>query len=150
MIRVGKVNIEKYLPYSSHRDQLPSEGEALRHPISDNNRPNREHHDHPMIMMMIVMIKVIKKDNDDNCYDDGNSTMSFIHITNNQHIYGDNNNNDDTNLSTIIFIIIINHHHHRNNIIIDASIINLIIQHQIIFSNHLHWYLYYHFHLLSS
>ncbi len=49
MIRVGKVNIEQYLPYSSHRDQLPSEGEAPQYPISDNNRPNREHLDHSMM-----------------------------------------------------------------------------------------------------
>ena len=47
MIRIDKVNIEQYLPYSSHRDQLPSEGEAPRHPICDSYRPNREHLDHP-------------------------------------------------------------------------------------------------------
>ncbi len=49
MIRVSKVNIEQYLPYSLHRDQLPSEGEAPRHPISANNRPYREHLHHPMM-----------------------------------------------------------------------------------------------------
>ena len=43
MIRVSKVNIEQYSPYLLHRDQLPSEGEALRHPISDSYRHNREH-----------------------------------------------------------------------------------------------------------
>ena len=49
MIRVGKVNVKQYSPYPLHRDQLPSEEEALRHPISDNNRPNREHLFHPMM-----------------------------------------------------------------------------------------------------
>ena len=49
MIRVSKVNIEQYSPYLLHRDQLPSEGEALRHPISDTYRPNREHLYHPMM-----------------------------------------------------------------------------------------------------
>jgi len=49
MIRVSKVNIEQYLPYPSHRDQLPLEGEALRHPISDNNRPYKEHLYHSMM-----------------------------------------------------------------------------------------------------
>ena len=49
MIRVGKVNVKQYSPYPLHRDQLPSEEEALRHPISDNNRPNREHLDHSMM-----------------------------------------------------------------------------------------------------
>ena len=49
MIRVGKVNIEQYSPYPLHRDQLPSEGEAPLHPISDSDRPNREHLYHPMM-----------------------------------------------------------------------------------------------------
>ena len=49
MIRVSKVNIEQYLPYSLHRDQLPSEGEAPQYPISDNYRHNREHLYHPMM-----------------------------------------------------------------------------------------------------
>jgi len=49
MKRVSKVNIEQYLPYSLHRDQLPSEGEALPHPNSDTYRPSREHLDHPMM-----------------------------------------------------------------------------------------------------
>ena len=49
MIRVGKVNVKQYSPYPLHRDQLPSEEEALRHPISDTYRPNREHLDHSMM-----------------------------------------------------------------------------------------------------
>ena len=49
MIRVGKVIVKQYLPYPLHRDQLPSEGEALPHPISENNRHNREHLYHPMM-----------------------------------------------------------------------------------------------------
>ena len=49
MIRVGKVNVKQYSPYLLHRDQLPSEGEALRHPISENNRHNRKHLYHPMM-----------------------------------------------------------------------------------------------------
>ena len=49
MIRVGKVIIEQYLPYPLHRDQLPLEGEAPPYPISDKNRPNREHLYHPMM-----------------------------------------------------------------------------------------------------
>ena len=49
MIRVSKVNIDQYSPYPLHLDQLPSEGEALRHPISDSYRHNREHLDHPMM-----------------------------------------------------------------------------------------------------
>ncbi len=49
MIRVSKVYNKQYLPYSLHQDQLPSEGEALRHPISDSHRPNREHLDHSMM-----------------------------------------------------------------------------------------------------
>ena len=49
MIRVSKVNIDQYSPYPLYRDQLPSEGEALPHPISDTYRPNREHLDHPMM-----------------------------------------------------------------------------------------------------
>jgi len=47
--KVDKVNSEQYLPYLLHRDQLPSEGEAAPHPISDNNRPNREHLFHSMM-----------------------------------------------------------------------------------------------------
>ena len=47
--KVDKVNSEQYLPYLLHRDQLPSEGEAPRHPISDSHRPYREHLDHPMM-----------------------------------------------------------------------------------------------------
>ena len=49
MIRVGKVNVKQFSPYPLHRDQLPSEEEALRHPISDSYRPNREHLDQPMM-----------------------------------------------------------------------------------------------------
>ena len=49
MIRVSKVNIDQYLPYPLHRDQLPSEGEAPQHPISDTYRPYREHLDHSMM-----------------------------------------------------------------------------------------------------
>ena len=49
MKRVGKVIIEQYSPYLLHWDQLPSEGEVPRHPISDNNRPYREHLDHSMM-----------------------------------------------------------------------------------------------------
>ncbi len=49
MIRVNKLIIEQYSLYLLNRDQLPSEGDALRHPISDYNRPNREHIDHPMM-----------------------------------------------------------------------------------------------------
>ena len=49
MIRVSKVIIEQYSPYFLHRDQLPSEGEALRHPISDTYRHNEEHLYHPMM-----------------------------------------------------------------------------------------------------
>ena len=49
MIRVRKVIIGQYLPYPLQRDQLPSEGEAPQHPISDSYRPNREHRDHPMM-----------------------------------------------------------------------------------------------------
>ena len=49
MIRVSKVIIEQYSPYPLHRDQLPSEGEAPQHPISDTYRHNREHLDHPMM-----------------------------------------------------------------------------------------------------
>ena len=49
MIRVSKVNIEQYSPFPLHRDQLPSEGEAPQHPISDTYRHNREHLYHPMI-----------------------------------------------------------------------------------------------------
>ena len=49
MKRVSKVNIDQYSPYPLHLDQLPSEGEALRHPISDTYRPNREHLYHPIM-----------------------------------------------------------------------------------------------------
>ena len=49
MIRVSKVIIEKYSPYPLHRDQLPSEGEAPQHPISDTYRHNREHLHHTMM-----------------------------------------------------------------------------------------------------
>jgi hypothetical protein len=49
MIRVSKLIIEQYLLYLLHRDELPSEGEALRHPISDTYTPKREHLDHPMM-----------------------------------------------------------------------------------------------------
>ena len=49
MIRVGKVNVKQYSPYPLHRDQLPSEGEAPPHPISDSNRPKREHLDNSMM-----------------------------------------------------------------------------------------------------
>ena len=49
MIRISKVIIEQYSPYLLHRDQLPSEGKALRHPISDTYRHNREHLDHSMM-----------------------------------------------------------------------------------------------------
>ena len=109
MIRVGKVNIEQYLPYSLRRDQLPSEEEALRHPISDTYRPNREHLDHSIMNERLCLKNMYNK----YIYDD-------VAYTDNQYIYGDNNNNDDTNLSTIIIIIIIsNHHQHRNTIIID-------------------------------
>ena len=49
MIRVGKVNVKQYSPYLLHRDQLPSEGEAPQHPISDTYRHNREHLHHPIM-----------------------------------------------------------------------------------------------------
>jgi hypothetical protein len=49
MIRVSKIYIEQYSPYPLHQDQIRSEGEALQHPISDNNRPYREHPDHTMM-----------------------------------------------------------------------------------------------------
>ena len=49
MIRVSKVNIEQYSPYLLHRDQLPSEGEAPQHPISDTYMHNREHLDQSMM-----------------------------------------------------------------------------------------------------
>ena len=49
MIRVSNFDIEQYLPHLLHRDQLPSEGEAPQYPISHDNRPNREHLDHPMM-----------------------------------------------------------------------------------------------------
>jgi hypothetical protein len=110
MIRVGKVIIGQYSPYSWHRDQLPSEGEVPQYPISDSYRHNREHLDHPMM-------------NESNSeYNMSQEHVIQIHITSNQHIYGDNNNNDDTKLSIIIFIIISNHHHHRNTKIKDRYI----------------------------
>ena len=49
MIRDSKIYIGQYSPYPLHRDQLPSEGEAPPHPISHNNRHNREHLDHSMM-----------------------------------------------------------------------------------------------------
>ena len=49
MIRVSKIIIEQYLPYPLHRDQFPSEREALQCPISDTYRHNREHLDHPIM-----------------------------------------------------------------------------------------------------
>ena len=49
MIRVTKVIVEQYSPHPSRQDQLPSGGDAPLHPIFDNNRPNREHLDHPMM-----------------------------------------------------------------------------------------------------
>ena len=49
MIRVGKIIIGQYSPYPLHQDQLPSEGEVPQYPISDTDRPYREHLDHPMM-----------------------------------------------------------------------------------------------------
>jgi len=46
-ISVSKVIIGQYLPYPLHQDQLPSEGEAPPHPISDSYWHNREHLYHP-------------------------------------------------------------------------------------------------------
>jgi hypothetical protein len=63
MIRSSKVIIEQHSPYPLHRDQLPSEGEALQYPISDTYRHNREHPDHPMM-------------NESNC----EYTMSLEHV----------------------------------------------------------------------
>ncbi len=68
MIRVRKDIIEKLSPYLLHRGQLPSEGEAPQYPISDNNRPSREHLDHPMM-------------NESNCeYNMSQEYVQHIHI----------------------------------------------------------------------
>ena len=68
MIMVGKINVKQYSPYPLHRDQLPSEGEALRHPISETYRRNREHLDHTMM-------------NESNCeYNMSQEHLQQIHI----------------------------------------------------------------------
>ena len=71
MIRVGKVIIGQYSHYPLHQDQLPSEGEVPKYPISYSYRPNREHLDHPVM-------------NESNC----EYNMSQEHVQQ-IHIYGD-------------------------------------------------------------
>ena len=70
MIRVNKVNIDQYLPYPLHQDQLPSEEEAPQHPISVSYRHNREHVYHPIM-------------NESNC----EYTLTQEHV--NKYIYDD-------------------------------------------------------------
>ena len=48
-MRVSKVNIQQYLPYPLHRDQLPSEEEVPQYPISDSYRSDKEHLYHSMM-----------------------------------------------------------------------------------------------------